>query len=139
MAKLALTVVSQEQEILRTDADSITTMTETGEVTLLPFHIPLFTQLQTGVLRYTNNDTEDQVIVSDGFLTLSPNNEVTVMVDSATHAREISVQKAEAAIAAAKKTMEQSTDRRELILAEASLKKALLEIRVAQKTKRASI
>ena len=55
------------------------------------------------------------------------------MVDSAKLARDISVQKAEEAIAAAKETMSISEDRRELLLAEASLKQALLEIKVAQK------
>lgn len=133
MQKLKLTVVSQERKLLETEAESVTAVTTQGEITVLARHIPLFTQLETGILRYTIGTTEHSIVASDGFLTVNPNNEVVVMVDSATLARDISVQKAEEAVAAAKETMKISEDRRELILAEASLKRAMLEIKVAQK------
>lgn len=133
MQKLKLTVVSQERKLLETEVESVTATTTQGEITVLARHIPLFTQLETGVLRYTANNTEYSIVASDGFLTVNPNNEVIVMVDTATLARDISVKQAEAAVAAAKETMKISEDRRELILAEASLKRAMLEIKVAQK------
>lgn len=133
MQTLKLVVVSQEKKLLETQVESVSAVTTQGEITILARHIPLFTQLQTGELRFTSNGVEQSIIVSDGFLTVNPNNEVTVMVDSAKLARDISVQKAEEAIAAAKETMSISEDRRELLLAEASLKQALLEIKVAQK------
>ena len=133
MQKLKLTVVSQEKKLLETEVESVSAMTTQGEITILARHIPLFTQLQTGELRYLEGEKEHSIIVSDGFLTMNPNNEVIVMVDTATLARDISVKQAEAAIEAAKETMKISEDRRELIMAEASLKRAMLEIKVAQK------
>lgn len=133
MQKLKLTVVSQEKKLIETETESVSAVTTQGEITILARHIPLFTQLTTGELKYTTEKTEHSIIVSDGFLTVNPNNEVIVMVDSATLARDISVQKAEEAIQAAKETMKVSEDRRELIMAEASLKRAMLEIKVAQK------
>ncbi len=133
MQKLKLIVVSQEKKLLETEVESVSAVTTEGEITILARHIPLFTKLITGELRYIANDTESSLVVSDGFLTMNPNNEVTVMVDSATLVRDISIKQAEEAIAAAKETMKLSEDRRELILAEASLKRAMLEIRVAQK------
>ncbi|MCB9800699.1 MAG: ATP synthase F1 subunit epsilon [Pseudomonadales bacterium] len=133
MQKLKLTVVSQEKKLLETEVESVSAVTTQGEITVLARHIPLFTQLQTGELRYLEGDKEHSIVVSEGFLTVNPNNEVIVMVDTATLARDISVKQAEEAIAAAKETMKISEDRRELILAEASLKRAMLEIKVAQK------
>lgn len=133
MQKLKLTVVSQEKKLLETEVESVSAVTTLGEITVLARHIPLFTQLQTGELRYLEGDKEHSIVVSEGFLTVNPNNEVIVMVDTATLARDISVKQAEEAIAAAKETMKISEDRRELILAEASLKRAMLEIKVAQK------
>jgi F-type H+-transporting ATPase subunit epsilon len=133
MKNLKLTVVSQEKKLLETQVESVSAITTQGEITILPDHIPLFTQLQTGELRYTEAQKEYSIIASDGFLTINPNNEVIVMVDTATLARDISIKKAQEAIAAAKETMKLSEDRRELVLAEASLKRAMLEVKVAQK------
>lgn len=133
---LTLTVVSQEKKLLEKQVESVTAMSSQGEITILPFHIPLFTKVVTSVLRYETNGEEDTFVISDGFLTVSPDNEVIVMVDSATHVREISLEKAQQAVEDAKKTMLESKDNHELILAEASLKKAMLEIRVASKSKK---
>lgn len=139
MSKLKLHIVSQERKLLETDVEQVSAPTSEGEITVLPHHIPLFAKLELGELRYTEKGTEHTVVVTQGFITVDPQNTVTVMVDSASLDREISEQKAQAAIEAARQTMSVSTDRRELIMAEASLRRALLEIKVAQKTKRGSV
>lgn len=139
MPKLNLRVVSQERELITESVDSVTATTVDGEVTILPGHIPLFTKLQTGELVYRMDKTESSIVVSRGFLTVSPNNEVTVMADTAVHAREISEEKAQEAIAAANETLRTSDDQRERILAEASLRRALLEVKIAERTKRTRI
>lgn len=136
--KLQLSVVSQESQLLKTEADMVTAPTTTGEITILPKHIPLYSKLQTGQFSYSNEGQQHWLIISDGFITVSPENEVIVIVDAATLARDVSEQKAREAVQAAKKTMETTTDRRELLMAEASLKKAMLEIKLAQQSKRSS-
>jgi F-type H+-transporting ATPase subunit epsilon len=135
MKKILLTVVSQEKQLIKTKVDQITAPTAEGEITILPKHVALFSKLKEGELIYVDGIKEDSLVISNGFITVSPNSEVTVMVDSAKMAREISLSKAEEAVKAAKETMTHSVDRRELLMAEASLKKAMLEIRVAQKSK----
>ncbi len=139
MSKLSLHIVSQEKKLVEVQADQVTAPSSQGEITVLPHHIPLFTELVLGELRYLAKGVEHTVVITKGFLTIDPNNVITVMVDSATLDRDISEQKAQAAIEAAKHTMSASTDRRELIMAEASLRQALLEIKVAQKTKKTTI
>lgn len=139
MAKLNLTIVSQEKALISTQADSVTVPTSEGEITVLPGHIPLFTQLETGELIYRSGKEENSFVVTKGFMDIGPDNTIVVMADTAVEARNISMQKAEAAMAAAEKTMQTSTDRRELLLAEASLKQAMWEIKVAQKTHRTRI
>ena len=136
MAKLQLRVVSQERELLNETVDSLTAQTVTGEITILPNHIPLFTKLDTGELVYRHDKQINSVVVSRGFLTVSPNNEVTVMADSAVYAREISEEKAQEAIQAAHETLRMSVDQRERVLAEASLRRALLEIRIAERSRK---
>ncbi len=139
MKKILLTVVSQEKQLLKIEVEQITAPTTVGEITILPRHIALFSKLKTGELKYLIHQQEHSLVISSGFITVSPNSEVTVMVDTATLARDISITKAQQAIADAKETITHTSDRRELLMAEASLKRAMLEIRVGQKSKRSKI
>jgi F-type H+-transporting ATPase subunit epsilon len=136
---LHLTIVSQEKKLLEKEVDSVTLDTAMGEITILPNHVPLMSELVTGELRYLEDGSPESVIISKGFLNLAPNNQMMVMVDSAVHQRDISEEKARQAVAQANQTMSQTTDRHELLMAEASLKRAMLELRVAQKTTKAKI
>ena len=136
MAKLTLIVVSQEKQLLHESVDAVSVVTTEGEITILPGHIPLFSKLTTGELRYQQNKEESSIIVSKGFVTVAPDNQVTVLVDTAVHARDISMQKAEAAIQQAQSTLVSSEDMRERIMAEAALRRALLEIKIAERSKR---
>lgn len=139
MPKLNVKVVSQERELLRESVDSLTAQTTEGEITILPGHIPLFTKLGTGELVYRTNGIQNSIIVSRGFLTVAPNNEITIMADTALHAREISEEKAQAAVKAAEHTLQTTEDQRERIMAEASLRRALLELRISERSKRTRI
>jgi len=82
---------------------------------------------------------ENSLVISRGFIDVAADSRVTIMVDTARHIREISLEKARAAVEAAHKTMEKSTNQRELIMAEASLKLAMIEIKLVHKTKKAQI
>ena len=139
MLKINLQVVSQEKELLNTQVEAVNVPTSEGEITILPDHVPLITKIQVGELRYQNNHKWNSIVVSNGFMTVSPNNKITVMVDSATHARDISLGQAQSAVKKAQESMRQSKNRREMIMAEASLRLALLEMKVAQKSKKSKI
>jgi F-type H+-transporting ATPase subunit epsilon len=137
--QLLLTIVSQEKQLLSVKVDSITAPASQGEVTILPDHISMFTRLDPGILIYRIGQDEHSFVVSNGFLDVNEGTSVTVIVDTATAARDISLVKAQQAIEAAKETMSHTTDRRELLMAEASLKQAMLEVKIAQKTRKSSI
>jgi F-type H+-transporting ATPase subunit epsilon len=137
MKKFPLHIVSQEKELLSVEVESVSLPTVEGEITVLNKHVPLFSPLKTGELVYRIEGQEHIVVVSEGFVNVSPKGEVTVMVDSGILARDISVSKAEQAVKDAHETMEKTQDQRELIMAEASLRQAMMEIKVAQKSKKA--
>lgn len=134
MKTFTLKIVSQEKELLTETVDSVSVPTTSGEITILPEHIPLFSKVKTGELVYRTSTGDHSVVVTNGFVNVSPDGEVTVMVDSGVLARDISVEKASKAIDAAHETMLKTQNQRELILAEASLRRAMMELRVAQKT-----
>lgn len=129
-----LTIVSQERRLLSESVEQVSAPTPQGQITILPNHIPLFSQLVTGELLYVQNGTPHSFVVSQGFLDMDPDNTLTVIVDSAVHERQISVAQAEEAIKRANETLQRSEDQRELMMAEASLRQAMMEIKLAQKT-----
>lgn len=133
--KIKLKVISQEKELLNTEVDSVSLPGSEGELTILPNHIPLMSKLDIGVLIYRQDGAENSITVANGFLNVGAHNEVVVLVDSAVDAREVSIEKAEKAILEAKKTLQFSQNKQELLKAEAALKFALLQVRVAQKIK----
>jgi len=141
MAHLHLKIVSQERELVSDDASSVTVPTTEGEITILPRHIPLFVGLQAGIVRYTNNQgDENLLVISKGFLNVDPNNTVTIMIDSAVSDREISPAQAQAAIEAAKQKIQAGTaDAEELLRAEAELRYALLQLKVVEHSKRSQV
>ncbi|MBP7875418.1 ATP synthase F1 subunit epsilon [Candidatus Woesebacteria bacterium] len=139
MAKLHLKIVSQERELLDTTVDQITLPTAEGEITVLPGHISLVSRLQPGELQYVNDRKSQIVVVSRGFLTIAPGNEVTVMVDSAVEEREISLVAAEKAVKRAEEIIKLSGDERERLKAEAELRWALIQLNIAERSKRSRL
>lgn len=133
MSSLHLTIVSQEKELAKVGAQSVSVPGSQGELTILPGHVPLVTRLQPGVIRYDVDGVQRELAVSQGFVTVNVGSEVIVMVDSAMEARDISLAKAEEAIARAKEAVQLSSDQRQRLKAEAELRFALLQLRIAQK------
>jgi len=133
MATLKLIIVTQEHELLSTEVEQVTVPTTTGEVTILPHHAPLFTQLQTGELIYKENGTSKSAVVTSGFMDVGPNNTITILSDTASLESDITLAKAEEAKKKAEEAMAQKVDRRTFLLAEASLRKALTELKIARR------
>ena len=138
MAQLQLKIVSQERQLINEVASSVNVPTTEGEITVLPRHISLFATLQEGIVRYTDTtDTEQMLVISKGFINVDPTNTVTIMIDSAVQAREISTDQAKAAVEAAKQRVSRDTaDVEELLRAEAELRYVLLQLKVAEQSKR---
>ena len=130
---IQLTIITQEKELLKEEVSQVTVPTTTGEITVLPNHIPLFTQLQVGELTYKKDGKSITVVISGGFMDVAPNNTITVLTDSAIEERNISVAKAEEAKKKAEADMGQKLDKRKFLMAEASLRRAMLELKVAKK------
>lgn len=139
MAKntLQLVILTQERELLRKEVASVTVDTTTGQITVLPEHIPLFSKLSTGelVYRWTEGTSKksDVFAISGGFVDVSPDGEVTVLADYALRADAISVEQAQEARRRAEEAMQNKESEQQFRLAEASLRKALNELRVAQR------
>lgn len=140
MAKtLKLTIVTQEKLLLEHEAESVTVMTTSGEITVLPNHVPLFTRLSDGELVYRFREGDhlksESYAISGGFLDVGPDSSVTLLADHAIRAEEISEAKAEEARRSAEEAVKNRKSEVEFRLAEASLRRALAELEVVKKRK----
>lgn len=133
MTTLHLDIITQEKRLLSLTVDQLTAPAVMGEVTILPGHIPLFTRLEDGVIKYSVNGKFKELALMGGFMDVAPGNRITIMADTAILAEDASEAKAEAAKNKAEIAMKQRTSEIEFKLAEMSLRRALLELKVARR------
>ncbi len=132
--RLTLDIVTQEKRLLTTQADSVTVETIVGELTILPNHLPLLTQLKEGVLTYEIEGKKHFVAIFGGFIEISAHNQVNVLADSAIRAEEIDIAEVEKAKKEAEKIIRQTNvHEHDLLMAEVASKQALIKIKAAKR------
>lgn len=114
----------------------VTVPTTTGEITILPNHIPLMSLLAAGELRIKKNDHEVVLaIASGGVVEVQKNNIVRVLAETAERAEHIDIAAAEAAKKRAEELLKQAqfADDREFAAIQASIEREVAKIRVGRK------
>lgn len=128
-------IITPERVIFSEEVGQITLPTQDGEITVLPRHIPLVTLLTAGELRYLKNGVEYPIAVSSGFAEVRPDNSVVILADTAEHAAEIDLTKAQEAHDRAAKLM--SEPRRfeevEFAVLQSKMEKELARLKVGKK------
>ncbi|SRR5258706_1262200 len=128
-------VVTQEKTLIDEEVDEIVVPTVTGEIAILPHHVPLVTQIAPGELILKSHGKSESFVVVGGFLEVSAKN-VSILADYAIHGNDISVVKAEEARARAEKIMKEHKSGEDFALAQGEFLKAIAELKVARKIKR---
>ena len=131
--KLTIDIITQEKHVLTKEIDRLVAPADQGEVTILPKHIPLFTKLSDGVVILINDHQKEEIAILGGFMDVAPNSKVTILSDAAVHADDINIVKAQAAKKAAEETLKHKVSKVEFKQAEASLRRAILELKVARR------
>jgi F-type H+-transporting ATPase subunit epsilon len=86
MAKLSVHVVTPEREVFVGEADMVVARTTSGDVGILPGHIPMLVPLAIGVLAIVEGGTRTQAAVDGGFLHVTGSGEETRVDVLAEHA-----------------------------------------------------
>ncbi len=109
MADLNVAVVSSERSLWQGTARSVVAKTPEGEIGILAGHEPVLALLVEGPLRVETTDgTKVVVAVHGGFFSVAKD-EVKVIAEVAELAEDIDVERAKAALAAAKSASEEDT------------------------------
>ena len=133
---LLLEIVTPERQVFSEQVDSVVCPGIEGELGILPHHAPLLTTLGVGELRIRRGGEEEFFAIAGGFLQVRPD-KVVVMAETADMASEIDLEKAQAARREAEQALAEGFDEpADLARARASLQRALLHIRVAERRRR---
>ncbi|MFA6537355.1 MAG: ATP synthase F1 subunit epsilon [Patescibacteria group bacterium] len=135
MEKINFKIATPERVVFKGEVDSITLPTTTGEITVLPNHLPLISVLKAGEILIKNNGEDVSVAVSGGFIEVLAT-KVVVLADSAERSEELDVSRAEEALRRAMELREKKTvDVREFGALTAQIEKEMARIKVGRKSR----
>ena len=135
MAKTRLEIVTAEKLIYAEDVDMVVAPGVEGYLGILPHHTPLMTMLNPGELRIKKDREEISMAITGGFLEVRPD-KVVVLADAAERAEEIDIARAEAAKRRAEERLAGKAPESDLAQAQASLGRALIRLKVAERRRR---
>ena len=136
MASMRLDIVTAERVVYEEDVDVVVAPGVEGQLGILPHHAPLMTTLKAGELRVRKGGEEVSMAISGGFLEVRPDG-VVVLADTAERAEEIDIARAEEAKRRAQEQLaEKQVPGVDEARAEASLRRALIRLRVAEKRRK---
>ena len=133
---LHLEIVTPERLAYKGDVDAVVCPGIEGELGVLPHHAPLLTTLGFGELRIRTGGQEESFAIAGGFLQVRPD-KVVVMAETADLASEIDLEAAEQRATEAERALAEGfAEPADLARARASMERALLRIRVAERRRR---
>ena len=136
MQKISLKVVTPERIVFEDTVASLSVMTETGELTILPNHVPLVALLKAGEMRFTGSENA-LLAVSTGVLEVRSNSEVIVLADTAERSDELTLEQVEGAKKLAEQRLQEAREKGDVAYADAlvHLERELARYKVAKKGK----
>lgn len=130
-----LSVVSPEGTVYQDTVDEISLPTPTGEITILPHHVSLFTKMSSGIVNIKKGGKESIIATIGGFVEVD-NGNVTILSDHLVKAENIQAAKAQEAKKRAEDTMKKKESDVDFVMAEKELQRAIMELHVADKIKK---
>lgn len=133
--RIKFKIVTPDRTVYESEVDQATLPVADGEVTILPNHRSYIAALKAGEICLKSNGEEISMVTSGGFIEFNDNT-LVVLADTAEHAAEIDVKRAEET---ARKRAEDLKNQKitlsemEYARVAASIEKELARVRVAKK------
>ncbi|MDO9596440.1 MAG: F0F1 ATP synthase subunit epsilon [Azoarcus sp.] len=130
-------IVSAEEQIFSGLAEFVALPGESGELGILPGHMPLMTRIKPGAVRVKvpNQAEEELVFVAGGILEVQPGL-VTVLADTAIRGRDLDEAKALDAKRKAEEALSNQSGQLDYAKAQAELAEAIAQISAIQKLRK---
>jgi F-type H+-transporting ATPase subunit epsilon len=127
-------IVSAEEEIFSGLAEFVALPGETGELGILPGHMPLMTRIKPGAVRVKvqNQAEEELIFVAGGLLEVQPGR-VTVLADTAIRGKDLDEAKALEAKRRAEEALQNQKGEIDYAAAQAELAEAIAQLAAIKK------
>ncbi|MFC4802490.1 F0F1 ATP synthase subunit epsilon [Neobacillus sp. GCM10023253] len=134
MKTIKVSVVTPDGPVYESDVEMVSTKAKSGELGILPGHIPLVAPLEIGAVRLKlAGGNQEQIAVSGGFLEVRPE-QVTVLAQAAEKASDIDIERAQRAKERAEQRLQQAQQEHvDFKRAELALRRAVNRLNVAGK------
>lgn len=133
MRTMTVSVVTPGGTVFEGEVEMVSARAESGELGILPGHIPLVAPLDIGAVRLKKDNTVQLVAVSDGFLEVRPD-KVTILAEAAELPSDIDIARARAAKERAERRLSQAQqDEIDFKRAQYALRRAINRIQVSGK------
>jgi len=133
--KLQLQVITPNKTIMTDTVDSISVMSATGQLTILPKHANLFTPIVEGELKIIKDSQESFFATGRGLLEVTAKG-VSLILEDAFHSDEINEQMVAQAKEAAEKILKEKPQGTDINEARSVFRRSLIELKVAKKRRR---
>lgn len=131
MPTIKVHIVTPDGTVFEGDRDMVSVRAQSGELGILPGHIPLVAPLSIDAVRLKKGTETELVAVSGGFIEVRPD-KVTVLARSAEKAEDIDIERALAAKERAEKLLASKKNIDEL-RARLALQRAINRIQIAKR------
>ena len=138
---LKFKIATPEKVVYEDEIFQVSIPTTTGEITVLPNHLPLVSVLQAGELKITDKDGQHALALAGGFLEIRGENELVILADNAERSEEIDLERAEEARKRAVKQIEEAKNRQDVDFArlQAVIDREMNRLRIGKKYKKINI
>lgn len=131
MKTVKVNVVTPDGPVYEADVEMVSAKAQSGELGILPGHVPMVAPLQVGAVRFKTGSNTELVAVSGGFLEVRPD-QVTILAQSAETAKSIDIERAKSAKVRAEQRLQAKQDNVDFKRAELALKRAINRLNVTE-------
>ncbi len=133
--KFLLDIITPQRKAFSEEVDAVTVPTPEGLIEVLAHHEALFTSLAEGELKISAAGKQYFLAIGGGFMEVRPHGTVTILVSRAVHADEVNEAEIKKAMESAKSLIARKVTGDELVTALATLRRSILELKVAKRRK----
>ncbi|WP_019243196.1 MULTISPECIES: F0F1 ATP synthase subunit epsilon [Bacillus] len=129
MKTVEVNIVTPDGPVYNNEVVMVSTKAQSGELGILPGHIPMVAPLEIGAVRLNEGSKKEYVAISGGFLEVRPD-KVTILAQTAEIAKTIDIARAKAAKQRAEARLQDKKENVDYQRAELALKRAINRISI---------
>ena len=111
---ISFQIATPERVVYDDEVSQVSIPTTSGEITVLPGHIPLVSVIQPGELRILDKEGEHAFAIFGGFIEVQEGNKLVILADNAERSDDIDLERAEEARKRAEEEMEAAKNRQDV-------------------------